>query len=79
MGFTTGACSVTGCGVPVLPVVGLALTGLSSGMLTFLGQLARVGTTVVLVAVAVGVVWLGWQAGATGGTQPRGRAAHGPD
>ncbi len=69
MGFTTGACSVTGCGVPVLPVVGLALTGLSSGMLTFLGQLARVGTTVVLVAVAVGVVWLGWQAGATGGTE----------
>jgi hypothetical protein len=69
MGFTTGACSVTGCGVPVLPVVGLALTGLSSGMLTFLGQLARVGTTVVLVAVAVGVVWLGWQAGPTGGTQ----------
>jgi hypothetical protein len=40
------------------------------GMLTFLGQLARVGTTVVLVAVAVGVVWLGWQAGSTGGTQP---------
>jgi hypothetical protein len=63
MGFSTGACSVTGCGVPVLPVVGLALTGVSSGMLTFLGQLARIGTAVVLLAVAVGVAWLGWLAG----------------
>lgn len=63
MGFSTGACSVTGCGVPVLPVVGLALTGVSSGMLTFLGQLARIGTAVVLLAVAVGVAWLAWLTG----------------
>jgi hypothetical protein len=63
MGFSTGACSVTGCGVPVLPVVGLALTGVSSGTLAFLGQLARIGTAVVLLAMAVGVAWLGWLAG----------------
>jgi hypothetical protein len=70
MGFSTGACSVTGCGVPVLPVVGLALTGLSSGMLAFLGQLARVGTTVILLAAAAGVAWLGWQVGPPRDTQP---------
>jgi hypothetical protein len=63
VGFTTGACSVTGCGVPVLPVVGLALTGVSSGMLAFLGQLARVGSAVVLLAALAGVIWLGWLAG----------------
>lgn len=64
VGFSTGACSVTGCGVPVLPVVGLALTGVSSGMLAFLGQLARVGSAVVLLAVLAGVLWVGWLAGA---------------
>jgi len=60
LGFSTGACSVMGCGVPVLPVVGLAITGVSSGTLTFFMQLSRVATAVVLVAATVGVVWLGW-------------------
>jgi hypothetical protein len=63
LGFSTGACSVAGCGVPVLPVVGLALTGVTSGTLAFLGQVAKVGTAVVLLAVGLGVVWLGWLAG----------------
>lgn len=60
LGFSTSACSVMGCGVPVLPVVGLALTGVSSGTLAFLGGLARIGTAVILVAVTVMVAWLGW-------------------
>ena len=33
LGFSTGPCSVVGCGVPVLPVVGLAFTGLSTDTL----------------------------------------------
>jgi len=60
LGFSTSACSVVGCGVPVLPVVGLAITGVSSGTLTFFGWLARVGTAVVLFVMMVGVGWLGW-------------------
>ena len=60
LGVSTNACSVMGCGVPILPVVGLALTGVSSGMLAFLGELARVGTAVLLFAMTVGVAWLGW-------------------
>jgi len=64
LGFSTSACSVVGCGVPILPVVGLAITGVSSGTLAFFGWLARVGTAVVLVAMAVGVAWLGWLVGA---------------
>ena len=63
LGFSTNACSVVGCGVPVLPVVGLAITGVSSGTLVFFGQLARVSTMVVLFAMALGVVYLGWLVG----------------
>src|SRR2546428_12151929 len=33
LGLSTGPCSVVGCGAPVLPVVGLVFTGLSSGTL----------------------------------------------
>jgi hypothetical protein len=65
LGFTTQACSVMGCGVPVLPVVGLALTGVTSGTLVFLGQLASVATAVVLSVIALGVAWLGWLVGGT--------------
>jgi hypothetical protein len=65
LGFSTSACSVMGCGVPVLPVVGLALTGLSSTALSVVSQGARVATAVVLLAVAAGAVWLGWIVGPT--------------
>jgi hypothetical protein len=47
----------------VLPVVGLAITGVSSSTLVFFGQLARVSTMVVLFAMALGVVYLGWLIG----------------
>lgn len=67
LGFSTSACSVMGCGVPVLPVVGLALTGISSGTLTFLAQFARVATPVVLIALTAGVAWFGWLVSSTPG------------
>jgi len=63
LGFSTSACSVVGCGVPILPVVGLAITGVSSGTLAFFGSLARVGTAAVLFAIVLGVAWLGWLVG----------------
>lgn len=62
-GISTGACSVTGCGAPVIPVVGLAFVGLSSGMLAVLAELSRVATAFVLIAVALGVLHLGWLVG----------------
>ena len=70
VGFSTGACSVMGCGVPVLPVVGLAFTGVSTGTLRFFGDLARVATAVVLVAMTVGVAWFGWLVGAARKASP---------
>ncbi len=63
LGFTTGPCSVMGCGAPVLPVVGLAFVGLSSGTLALLAQASRVGTALVLLAMTVAVAYLAWLAG----------------
>jgi hypothetical protein len=64
LGFSTAPCSVMGCGVPVLPVIGLAFTGLSSGALAFFASFSGVAIWVVLGAVTIGVAWLGWLAGA---------------
>ncbi len=63
LGISTGGCTVMGCGAPVIPVVGLAFVGLSSGALALLAELSRVATAVVFSAVTAGVVYLGWLAG----------------
>jgi len=47
LGFSTAPCSVMGCGVPVLPVIGLAFTGLSSGALAFFASFSQVAIWVV--------------------------------
>ncbi len=64
-GLTTGPCTLAGCGVPVLPVIGLAFTGLSSGTLNFFTLFSRVSIVVVLAAMSVAVAWFGWRAGTT--------------
>jgi hypothetical protein len=69
-GLTTGPCTLAGCGVPVLPVVGLAFTGLSSGTLTLFSNLSRVSIAVVLGAMFLAVLWLGWRAGAKAAPVP---------
>jgi len=63
LGVSTGGCTVVGCGAPMLPVVGLAFVGLSSGTLVVLAELSRVSTLVVFAAVAAGVAYLAWRAG----------------
>ncbi len=50
-----------GCGAPVLPVIGLAFAGLASGTLVLLAQLSRIVTSLVFVAVTLGVILLGWR------------------
>ena len=64
LGLSTSACTVMGCGAPVLPVVGLAFVGLSSGTLKWMADLSTVGTSVVLGALVLGVSYLGWRVGA---------------
>lgn len=63
LGLSTGPCSVVGCGAPVLPVVGLAFAGLSSGTLALLSGLSRLASAVVLVGLLAGIAYLGWRVG----------------
>jgi hypothetical protein len=65
LGLSTGPCGVIGCGAPVLPVVGLAFSGLSSGTLALLAGASTWATALVLTGVAAAVAYLGWLAGAT--------------
>jgi hypothetical protein len=60
LGISTGACSVTGCGAPVLPVLGLAFVGLESGTLHFLAQSSRYATLALFVAVVLAVAYLAY-------------------
>lgn len=62
-GLTTGPCTLAGCGAPVLPVVGLAFTGLESGTLAALSTLSQASAAIVLSAMSVAVLWLGFRAG----------------
>lgn len=61
LGLSTGPCSVVGCGAPVLPVVGLVFTGLSSGTLAVLSVSSRIAAAAVLVLLSAAVLYLGWQ------------------
>jgi len=73
-GFSTGGCTVMGCGAPVLPVIGLAFVGLSSGTLALLALVSRVATSVVLVSMTVAVLILGWRVGRVIDANGRGQA-----
>jgi hypothetical protein len=59
VGFSTGPCSVMGCGAPVMPVVGLAVAGLSSGTIQFLSRLSTVATGAMFLTLLVGVGYFG--------------------
>jgi hypothetical protein len=63
LGISTGGCTVMGCGAPVIPVVGLAFAGLSSGTLALLANLSLVATLFVFIMVALGVAYLAWLVG----------------
>lgn len=75
LGLSAGPCSVIGCGAPVMPVVGLAFTGLTSSTIQWLSALSRVGTSVVLWGMVLGVVYLGWHVGGDRGDGAKGVAA----
>lgn len=67
LGFSTGGCTVMGCGAPVLPVIGLAFVGLSSGTLALLALVSRAATTMVVLALAGGIGYFGWRVGRSAG------------
>ena len=65
LGLATGGCTVMGCGAPMIPVVGLAFVGLSSGTLAWLAHTSTIATATVIAGMALGVAVLAWQAGAS--------------
>lgn len=71
LGFTTMPCSVAGCGAPVLPVVGLALTGLSSGTIALLSSASRFLVWIVMAGVIASVVVLAGHVGEDRDQPPR--------
>ncbi len=60
LGLATSPCSVAGCGLPVLPVMGLALQGLTSGTLAALTTVSHAATQVVFIGMTLAVVALAW-------------------
>jgi hypothetical protein len=80
-GLTTGPCTLAGCGAPVLPVLGLAFTGLPGSTLALFATISRISITLVLGLMTAAVFWFGWRAGAAAthlrernGGPPRGNA-----
>ena len=61
LGISTGACSVTGCGAAVIPVLGLAFVGLESGTLQFLARSSRGITIVLFGLLLVAIAYLGYR------------------
>lgn len=59
LGFSSGPCSVVGCGAPVIPVLGLAFVGLSTTSLLLLADISKATTLVVIAIMALGVIYLG--------------------
>jgi hypothetical protein len=65
LGLATGGCTVMGCGAPMIPVVGLAFVGLSSGTLAWLAQVSTVATVAVIGGMSLGALYLAWRVGAS--------------
>jgi hypothetical protein len=63
LGLMTSPCSVAGCGLPVLPVMGLALQGLTSGTLAAVTTVSHAAALIVLWGMTLGVAALGWIVG----------------
>jgi hypothetical protein len=56
LGLSTMPCSVVGCGAPVMPVLGLALTGLSSGTIALLSNASRILVWIVIGGIVAAIV-----------------------
>lgn len=74
VGLSTGPCTVTGCGAPVLPVVGLAVAGLSSTTIRWLSDASAVAAWLLLGGVTLAVVYLAWVVGGLPPRDDQGRA-----
>ncbi|HLW48081.1 MAG TPA: hypothetical protein VKW09_09985 [bacterium] len=60
LGLFTSPCGVAGCGAPILPVLGLAFQGLTSGTLALLATISHVASLAVLIGITLAVLALAW-------------------
>src|SRR6516164_8613741 len=67
LALSTAPCSVMGCGAPVIPVLGLAFVGLSSGTISLLSHVSTIATALVFVAAIASLGYLGWRVGGSDG------------
>ena len=58
-GIATGGCTVMGCGAPVIPVAGLAFTGLTSGTLKWMAGVSTAATAAVMLGMVAAVLYMG--------------------
>ena len=56
LGLDTSPCGDAGCGAPILPVLGLALQGLTSGTLALLASISHIATLIVFVGTTLAVL-----------------------
>ena len=70
LGLFTSPCGVTGCGAPVLPVLALALQGLTSGTLALLATVSYIAGLAVLIGTTLAVLALAWLINRTGTAGP---------
>ncbi len=75
LGLSTAPCSVMGCGAPVLPVLGLAFQGLTSGVLAGLSMLSQVANVVVQIGMSLVLLTMGWLMSPNRDTQAHGGSA----
>jgi len=76
LGLTTAPCSVMGCGLPVVPVLGLAFQGLTSGTLAALATFSRVANEILVVGMSAIVLALGYLVSRDGGASQKRTGAH---
>jgi hypothetical protein len=60
LGLTTAPCSVMGCGLPVVPVLGLAFQGLTSGTMAALATFSRAANEILVIGMSAVVLVLGY-------------------
>lgn len=70
LGLVTSPCGVAGCGAPILPVLGLALQGLTSGTLALLASISHIATLVVLIGTTLAVLTMAFLVSRAEGAAP---------
>jgi hypothetical protein len=70
-GLTTCPCTLAGCGAPVLPVVGLAFTGLPAATLSLFATVSSIAMAALVCGLGAAILWIGYRIGGDAQGSPR--------